>query len=108
MKNQLTTVWGVVPGRQVGAITKRFHKSRTPTIAERDIMREFKITREAATRKLRYAQAFEATRREAEKALDHTVITVQREAVAAERETREANTAARNELARLARLAKYS
>lgn len=70
MKNQLTTVWGVVPGRQVGQITKRFHKTRTGTDAERAIAKAQGVTLKEARRILRFAQAANARKDGATKQAD--------------------------------------
>lgn len=105
MNNRLTFTWGVVPGRQVGTITKKFHKKRPVEREERAIMRAFGLTATEARRKLRHMSPAD---READRGTETTALMAAFEARKAAREIREANKASRTELARLARLAKFN
>lgn len=101
MNNRLTFQWGVVPGREVGQVTKRFHKTRKGTDAERAIARSHSVTLKEARRLLKYAQDSNARKDTTKKTADCIKLEVarQRKIQAA---TIKAQSADTNRLARVA------
>lgn len=79
MSEKLTMQWGVVPGRQVGGITKRFHKTRRGTEAERAIAKSHGVTLREARRLLRFAQASNARKAEDAKHSDCLALEAERQ-----------------------------
>lgn len=105
MNNKLSSTWGVVPGRAVtpGGVTKRFHKRRPGTEAERAIAKAAGMTLAEARRELKYAQAYNSDRSADSKSKDWLVLEAQRR----EKVQREEDRAQREEEARRERVAAY-
>jgi hypothetical protein len=96
--------WGVVPGRQVGNVTKRFHKRREGTDAERAVAKALGITLADARRQLRYAQQYQGGRTAASKEQDWLALAQLRR----EREALAQAKAEQAEADRVARVAAYN
>lgn len=79
MNNKLTFEWGVVPGREVGQITKRFHKTRKGSPAEQAIARAHSVPLKEARRLLKYAQDSNARKDTAKKEADCIKLEVARQ-----------------------------
>jgi plasmid stability protein len=103
MNTRLTMQWGVVAGRQVGGITKRFHKTRTGTDAERAVAKAHSVSLKEARRILRYAQESNARKDADTKAADCLAIESERQRRLMTAEIKD--TTANND--RLARVAAY-
>lgn len=106
MRNKLSSTWGVVPGRQLGEgpASRRFHKRRAGTDAERAVAKALGITLAEARRQLRYAQQYQASRSTDSKDQDWLALAAQRR----ERLAREAARAETEALAREARVAAHT
>lgn len=103
MRNKLSMTWGVVPGRQVGKVTKRFHKKRAGNEAEQVVAKLHGITLSEARRKLRYARQYHASQTLEMRAADALECTRQR----IEAESRAEAKAKRENAARDQRVADY-
>lgn len=79
MKNKLTFEWGVIPGREVGTITKRFHKTRDCCPEERAIAKSHGIPAKEARRLLIFAQQSNARKDTAKKEADCIKLEVARQ-----------------------------
>lgn len=104
MHNKLTTSWGVIPGREVGTVTKRFHKRRPGTDAERAVSKALGVKLADARRQLHQAQRYQASRSTDSKANDWLVLEQHRRERLAAADQR----ATRDELARVERVATYT
>jgi hypothetical protein len=104
MRNKLSSTWGVTPGRVTGAgVTKRFHKRREGTEAERAVAKALGVPLAEARRQLRYAQSYNAGRSADSKQKDWLTL----EAMRRDAAQREEEKAQREEQARRERVAAY-
>lgn len=104
MNNKLTMTWGVVPGRQVRDVTKRFHRRRPSTEAERAVAKALGVKVAEARRQLRYAQEYQAGRTTSSKEQDWLELAAQRH----ERMARAEAKQSREEVARATRVAQHT
>lgn len=107
MRNRLTMSWGVIPGRQVGNVTKRFHKKRKVTVAERAAAKALGVNAREARRRLRYQRELLAKESPEARALRQEQDLLRYHAEKREAARKDRLRAEREEAARQQRVADY-